>query len=69
MLIRVNVAEECDARDDDSSNAAGQIFSFRISKNAPQGELDTKRKSPSLLKDSFFINAQRVITLQNQPSF
>ena len=24
MLIRVNIVEVCDARDDDSSNAAGQ---------------------------------------------
>jgi len=32
MLIRVNVAEECDARDDDSSNAAGIKRKIRIQK-------------------------------------
>jgi len=33
MLICVNVVEECDARDDDSSTAAGKIinvFSFGV---------------------------------------
>ena len=30
MLIRVNVAEVCDARDDDSSNAASQQIKNEI---------------------------------------